>query len=75
MRYYLSAIYSDNNTKLGTWGNTVFENKNLKRQIAIFKKNFNGKKLWTDSVEKIIGVEIELCSNGYNSLSIQKIIF
>jgi len=74
-RYYLSAIYSDNKTKLGTWGNEVFEGKSLKRKLSNFKKNWHGKKQWADSVEKIIGVEIDVCSNGYHSLSIERIIF
>ena len=74
-RYYLSAIYSDNKTRLGTWANDVYEGKCIKRKITKFRKQWEGKKQWLDSVEKIIGVEVEVCANGYKSLSVERIYF
>jgi hypothetical protein len=60
---------------LGTWGNEVFEGKSLKRKLANFKKIWKGKKQWPESVETIIGVEVDTCINGYHSISCERIIF
>lgn len=74
-RYYLSAIYSDNKTRLGTYANEVFEGRSIKRKLANFRKQWEGKKQWLDSTEKIIGVEVDVCINGYHSISVERIIF
>ena len=67
-RYYLSAIYKDNKTKLGTFGNTVFEGKSLKRKLANFKT-------YVKSIPNTIGIEIDCCINGYHSISVERIYF
>ena len=72
MVYYLRAIYQDNTTRLGTFGNRVFSGKDIKRVIANFKKEWRGKSIFG---EKIIGVEVETCQRTYNEGKKERFFF
>ena len=74
-RYYLSAIYDDNKTNLGTYANRSFKGKSLNRVLSNFKKQWQGRTDWKGAERKIIGVEIEKCINGYQSISVERVIF
>jgi len=64
MVWYLSSIYEDGSTRLGTWGNDVFKGKSLKRKLTNFKKIWNGRE--SRRGEKIIGVKVEYCERTYS---------
>lgn len=60
--YYLSAIYDDDKTRLGTHANRIFRGGDINRVIQNFKK------MWyntTDRGNRIIGVEVEYCLRSY----------
>jgi hypothetical protein len=73
MVYYLSAIYEDDTTRLGTFANRVFRGKDINRVVKNFEKQWKNKTHM--DVKKIIGVQVESCLTAYSEGIKHKVYF
>lgn len=74
MFHYLSPIYEDGKTKLGTFGKITTKANNPQRAINLFRKVYQGQ---TDMHgDKIIGVKVETMNRPYaDPIKVQRIMF